>query len=640
MCTHARNPISFSFFSTKKKSQKAKKAKKAKKAGNEMFFAYIHESIKRTVLAYTSTFIPGHYYVYGSTAQNTHVPLWAQVQPRDLDLKVAAVSYDDFTRRCNDICKYVMDKIDPAVQTTVSFSFRKNVENTTDLCTIYVNKVTCVDIVMESMDVFEKRKLEKKDLDDIKDIVVISLDDLVEENKQVLAKCVIPFRLKKEQQRHALFEKILKDAKTKEEIATKQKDDQLAAQSLAHKARGMLETFDATLEQMQSKLDHQFVRLHSVQQKVRLVKERQQKERQRKKTDMVSPEYASINLIQKLHELCLVKESQIQTLTLGVKQYEALVEEKIQMLSSDIVDIMYGGNRETTVLFIQQYIQRVIRRFPILHEEESILNLGMRSDELLFDYMSRISNYILSHYHDNLAASRILYVPGFLYFSSCSGDLSNAASLINLQSLNSTRPLFSSGKSSSGTSTVLMEEDFDMDDPTVVHFQAGSKESKYEGFERQNHVRVCIDIKNDDAENAWKSERIDRFKSKEVYEQTYSMSQMVSHGWLLMHRIMMYSLLKKLDDTGLSIDEEYKKFQYVSVNVGVIDYRLVTSIGNMMEEYSTLYPNVFKTPLKEYIPIYKSGKLKTNEFMKSIAEEIKKKKHASAAMSNIGKKKK
>jgi hypothetical protein len=338
---------------------------------------------------------------------------------------------------------------------------------------------------------------------------------------------------------------------------------------------------------------------------------------------------------------------------------------------------MYGGNRETTILFIQQYIQRVLKRFPVLSQEETILNLGKRPDELLFDYMTRISNYVVSHYFDNYKETMVPKVSGFEYFASCHTDESKSFKLAKYSHTLPTLPVAATSSSAAtmnGDSrdssvsknfresiaerleTIVLkrhyagcsakeeddddnssvstdgDSDGDPEDPfaasadiSLVHFECNAEKSMYKGFSKQNNIKICFDTVNLDAERSWRAEKIDRFASKNVYQMTYGISQMVSNGWFLMHRIMMYSGLKLMDASFSKIHDEYTKFKYVNVNVGVMDYKATVLIGKMMEDYSALYPQVFRQPLKEMVGLYKSGKLKTDEFMLELSTEIKNK---------------
>jgi len=653
-----------------------------------MFLASVHEIIRKNVLVYLKTFVPVNYYIYGSMAQNVHVPLWAQVQPRDLDIKISAICMDDFFRRCNDMFKFVMDKMDLAFQPIVTFSFRKNQESTHDVFSIYVQKVTCVDIVLESHESFLKRKIQTATIEDIDLVNIISLEDLVHDNKIVLEKCTLPYRLKKEQQRRALFEKLESDknllqinallmekidslierekillareaqrelelvqfrereretqreAKRTEEHAARQamkRAEELAVEKKAvlDKLGGMFfQEMDKFQKSINQSLNGFQKRIQKVEKSLVVKKEEWKQRVECHKMDEVHRHYAYSNLIQKMHELLIVKESQVQALTVGVKQYEITIETELGKLSTDLIHIMYGGDKETTMLFIQQFIHRILRRFPVLSQEEAILNLGMRNDELLFDYMTRISNYLLSHYHDNLASSPILKIPGLEYFCSCHTDEHN---MFNIARYAADLPK-DARETLTGTCILKREEEEEAatraeeeDDPedldtSLIHFESADETSLYKGFSKQNNIKICLDTKNLDAEKAWRAERLDRFKSKDMYETTYGMAQMVSNNWFLMHRIMMYSGLKIMDAAFSRIHDEYTKFKYVSVNVGVIDYKKTVSLGNVMEEYATLYPQVFKQTLKDLIPLYKGGKLKTDQFMLDMANEIRQKK--------------
>jgi hypothetical protein len=274
---------------------------------------------------------------------------------------------------------------------------------------------------------------------------------------------------------------------------------------------------------------------------------------------------------------------------------------------------MYGNNRDMVFLFIQNLITHIFKKVPIFTTEETILSLGCSEKELLFNYMSRIGNYILSFGNGNMEP-----IPTRADIPTCADIPAPANQATRMLKYFSTCDFSKEDN----------DEDDDDNETGFCRLQFVFKEgSKYEGYSKQNNIQVHSGTFNEAATNAWLSERIDRFKSREVFESSYGTSQLLSHMWFLMHNSMMYYSLKLFDSVFKDIQDEYLKFKYISVNVGVIDYRSVSKVGSMMEDYMSMFPSMQRSPFfREVLPKYKSGKIKTDEFMLDIANEIKKKK--------------
>jgi len=171
----------------------------------------------------------------------------------------------------------------------------------------------------------------------------------------------------------------------------------------------------------------------------------------------------------------------------------------------------------------------------------------------MFDYMTRVTNYIASFYLDNYSSPAagkdediVLHQDGIYWFAipnECISSISESA----------------------------------------------------KRFVEQSDMSIIFNSGNEKAELFWRMEKLDRLKSKDVYLKTFSMCQVISNIWISLQRMCVTTLMMNIEHLIENIQEEREKFLAARNTALLVETRKMVEWKRLFIEFSEMYPKFIKS---------------------------------------------